>query len=78
MPRSIPVGDVLRAVVPTNWRWVRYILDRLKGIEIRRGDTTIQLDEKPGGVGPTAVPPPRTGLDQPHRIAPNVVRGPRR
>lgn len=50
-----PLGDILRAVLPWNW------LKKLKGIEIKKGGTTIVLNE---GHGPTR---PNTPFDKPNR-----------
>jgi hypothetical protein len=59
----IPVGDLLRALVPSNWGIVRKLLEAVKGTEIKtKGGTVIALD-----LNQSAVPPPRTGLDQPHQ-----------
>lgn len=67
---EIPVGDVVRSFkLPS---WLRWLMNLVKGVKIRKGDTTIVLSEEPGAT------PPRTGLDQPHRIEPPQVGGPRR
>jgi hypothetical protein len=42
---KFPLGDVLRALLPS-WKWLRV----LKGIEVKRGDHSILLDE--GNVPP--------------------------
>jgi hypothetical protein len=42
---TFPLGDVLRALLP-NWKWLRV----LKGVEIKRGDHSILLDQ--GNVPP--------------------------
>lgn len=44
---TIPVGDVLRAIVPTRWKWLRAILSALKGTKIQKGDLEILLENRP-------------------------------
>jgi hypothetical protein len=69
---GIPVGDVLRAFVKGGI--LRKILDALKGVKITTpGGTDILLNQ-----GDSAVPPPRTGLDQPHKFGPPDITGGRR
>lgn len=53
---KIPLGDVLRAILP--WKW----LNALKGISITKGDTTILLNQNPGGESKP--------FDTPHRLEP--------
>ncbi len=65
---DIPVGDVVRRFrLP---RWLRWIMDRVKGLRIPVGGNVIVLSDRGG---PTQ---PRTGLDQPHRSQPPKVREP--
>lgn len=67
MPQ-IPVGDVLRSMKLPGW--LRAILTLVKGTTFKVGGADILLDQAPGAT------PPKTGLDQPHRIEPPKV-GPR-
>jgi hypothetical protein len=69
---TVPVGDILRAIIPTNWKWVRRALEMVRGLQITRGGTTIVLSERDGAT------PPRTGLDQPAKVEPPPIGGPRR
>jgi hypothetical protein len=54
MPK-IPLGDILRALLP--WKWLK----AGKGISIKKGNWEVQLDEKHGGLnrGPTKFDKPR-------------------
>lgn len=69
---NVPLGDILRALVPTRCCWVRWLLERARGLTITSGGTTIQLNERPGAT------PPRTGLDQPAKPGPVGQFGGRR
>jgi hypothetical protein len=59
---TIPAGDVIRSLkLPP---WLRWILNLVKGVKIQAGGVDILLDQKGGAM------PPRTGLDQPHKLEP--------
>jgi len=45
----LPLGDILRALVPSKWGFVRAILEAVKGTKITtKGGTEILLDQRPG------------------------------
>lgn len=67
---SIPIGDLLRSLKLPGW--LRAILNFTKGRKVEVGGVDILLDQRSGAT------PPRSGLDQPHRIGPPRVGGPRR
>jgi len=67
---GIPLGDVLRAIVPSRWGFVRRLLALLKGSRVTVHGTEIDLSERPT-IGSS------TPFDAPHQPGPPPP-GPRR
>ena len=59
---EIPAGDIVRSLKLPGW--LRWIMNLVRGVRVQAGPVDILLDKEPGAT------PPRTGLDQPHRIEP--------
>jgi len=59
---TIPAGDIVRGLRLPGW--LRWVMNLVRGVRIKAGPVDILLDQRDGAT------PPRTGLDQPHRLDP--------
>lgn len=65
---EIPVGDMVRKLKLPGW--LRWVMNLVKGMRIKKGNVEIVLDEKPSMDALLQNRPSMGDLNQPHKVAP--------